>query len=149
MATRKSAKKKAVKVGKKTVKKAAKKTAAKKAAKKSAPKKAEKQKTTKKRAAPAAQKKAAAGPAAPVEEAADEPPAESGPSSMDVNMGHVFSLRPRPDTSFRHQDFLTARLQLKDEVYATVQEAAQAVVEKALDLTRGGPQVQPYKPKRH
>lgn len=149
MATRKSAKKKAVKVGKKTVKKAAKKTAAKKAAKKSAPKKAEKQKATKKRAAPAAQKKAAAGPAAPVEKAADEPPAKPGPSSMDVNMGHVFSLRPRPDTSFRHQDFLTARLQLKDEVYATVQEAAQAVVEKALDLTRGGPQVQPYKPKRH
>jgi hypothetical protein len=50
-------------------------------------------------------------------------------------MGHVFSLRPRPNTSFRPGDFATAKHQLQDESYANVAEAARAVAERALELT--------------
>ena len=53
-------------------------------------------------------------------------------SSMSVNLGHVFSLRPRVTTSFRQADFLTARRLLQDEAYADIEEAARAVAEKAL-----------------
>ncbi len=63
--------------------------------------------------------------------------AKSGPaSSMSVNTGHVFSLRPRVNSSYRQADFFKARLQLQDESYASIQEAARAVADKALELTR-------------
>ena len=52
-------------------------------------------------------------------------------------MGHVFSLRPRIHSSFKAGDFSMAKHQLSDESYATISEAARAVVEKATDLTRG------------
>jgi hypothetical protein len=60
-------------------------------------------------------------------------------SSADVHMGHVFSLRPRVKTSFRQADFLTARLLLEGETYASIDEAARTVAEKALDMTHEGP----------
>ena len=63
-------------------------------------------------------------------------------------MGHVFGLRPRVNTSFRPDDFRTARQQLRDEPYADLPEAARAVVEKALELTHGGRQVPGQKPGR-
>jgi hypothetical protein len=60
-------------------------------------------------------------------------------SSMSVNLGHVFALRPRVSKTFRQADFLTARLRLQDEKYASIEEAARAVAEKALELTQQGP----------
>ena len=64
---------------------------------------------------------------------------KSSVSSLAVNRGHVFSLRPRADASFKQSDFDTAKHFLCDESYATIEAAARAVVEKALELTREGP----------
>lgn len=60
-------------------------------------------------------------------------------SSTDVNLGHVFALRPRVSTSFRPDDFRAARQLLDQESYATIEAAARAVAEKALELTHEGP----------
>ncbi|MFP8873309.1 MAG: hypothetical protein VCB42_01970 [Myxococcota bacterium] len=60
-------------------------------------------------------------------------------SSLSVNLGHVFALRPRVSTTFRQPDFLTARHMLQDESYGSIPEAARAVAEKALELTHDGP----------
>ena len=58
-------------------------------------------------------------------------------ASTDVNLGHVFALRPRANTSFRPNDFMAAKRALSEERYATIAEAARAVAEEALSLTRG------------
>ncbi|MCZ6783065.1 MAG: hypothetical protein O7G30_07110 [Proteobacteria bacterium] len=63
---------------------------------------------------------------------------------MSVNPGHVFSLRPRMSTSFRPDDLRTARHFLQDESYATIEEAARAVAEKALDLTHNPQSGRPF-----
>lgn len=97
-----------------------------------------------------AAKKATAKPvgakkkAAPERKATVEKPKEAAKpkgkfSATQVNLGHVFMLRPKVSTSFRHGDFLTARHLLSDESYASLEEAARAVAEKALDLTHEGP----------
>ena len=67
---------------------------------------------------------------------------------MSVNLGHVFSLRPRVSKTFRQADFLTARQLLQDEEYASIEEAARAVADKALDLTHKGPPKRGFKPGR-
>ena len=69
-------------------------------------------------------------------------------SSMSVNLGHVFSLRPRVSTTFRKADFLTARHLLQDETYQNVEEAARAVAEKALAMTHEGPPKRGFRPGR-
>ncbi len=69
-------------------------------------------------------------------------------SSMQVNLGHVFSLRPRVSTTFRQPDFLTARHFLQDESYASIEEAARAVAEKALEMTHEGPSKLGFRPGR-
>jgi hypothetical protein len=115
----------------------AKKTPAKKAP---AKKKVVKKKVVKKKAAkkaPAAPKKVTAKKAAPASPAEAKPKKKSGFSSLDVNMGHVFTLRPRMATSFRPDDFRTARQQLEEESYKDASAAARAVAEKALELTHG------------
>jgi len=97
----------------------------------------------KKKAAPRKKKAARAPEAAPPEPSAPAAAPNAGAaatgsvSSRDVNMGHVFALRPRPSTSFRQEHFLEARRLLEEEGYASIEEAARAVVEKALDLTQG------------
>ena len=58
-----------------------------------------------------------------------------GASSAAVNMGHVFALRPRVKSAFRQEHFLNARRLLEGESYASVEEAARAVAEKALELS--------------
>jgi hypothetical protein len=58
-----------------------------------------------------------------------------GVSSAVVNMGHLFALRPRVKSAFRQEHFLNARRLLEDESYASVEEAARAVAEKALELS--------------
>jgi hypothetical protein len=140
----------------------AKKTTAKKApAKKTTPKKtAAKKKTGGKRKATAEEaatgsepaEKAAARKRTPVSKSAEPKKAKKKPkgtvSSMSVNLGHVFSLRPRVSKTFRQADFLTARQLLQDEDYANVEEAARAVAEKALDLTHKGPPKRGFRPGR-
>jgi hypothetical protein len=58
-------------------------------------------------------------------------------STMDVNLGHVFSLKPRVNTSFRQNDFFTAKRALREESFESIIDAARAVAEEALALTRG------------
>ena len=58
-------------------------------------------------------------------------------SAMDVNLGHVFSLRPRVNTSFRQNDFFAAKRALREETFESIIDAARAVAEEALALTRG------------
>jgi hypothetical protein len=124
--TQKPASKRAASAGKKTAKKAAKKTA----------KKVSTKKSTSKKSAPA---KPAAN--AETEPAAVKKPAGGGGkvTPLDVNVGHVFALRPRVNTSFRPGDFLAAKHRLLDDSFANLEEAARAVVELALELTHGDP----------
>ena len=108
---------------------AKKKTAAKNAPKKAAAKKkASAEKATPKKAA--AKKKASA----PKKKGSSS---KGSTSSAEVNLGHVFALRPRVNTSFRPNDFMTAKRALREESYSNLQEAARAVAEEALNLTRG------------
>jgi hypothetical protein len=65
-----------------------------------------------------------------------EPPSGSV-SSMDVSLGHVFSIKPRLNTSYRRDDFHQAKIALKDEVYEDLRSAVIAVAKEALALTRG------------
>lgn len=93
-------------------------------------------KTTSKKKPAAARKKAAAKKApAAKSEPAPKAKSKAGVSSMTVNLGHVFALRPRVSTSFRPDDLRTARHFLQDESYKSIDEAARAVAQKALDLT--------------
>jgi hypothetical protein len=135
---------------------AVKKSAKKAAAKKTSPKR----KSGGKRKATAAKtatrskppEKAGAGKGTSVSKPGKAKKAEKKPkgkvSSMSVNLGHVFSLRPRVSTSFRQADFLTARHLLQDETYQNVEEAARAVAEKALAMTHEGPPKRGFRPGR-
>jgi len=88
------------------------------------------------RAAPKAEPKgrAAAKPKARTAPKA-EPKGEKAISSLAVNRGHLFALRPRVSTAFRPEDFLTARRELEDERYESIEAAARAVAERALALS--------------
>lgn len=66
------------------------------------------------------------------------PSRERSVSSLTINLGHVFALRPRAQSSFRPGDFRRAKHLLRDEKYASAEAAARAVAEKALELTREG-----------
>ncbi len=70
------------------------------------------------------------------EPAAPPRPSTGGVDVAGVNLGHVFALRPRVPTSFRPDDFREAKERLRDERFATPADAARAVAEKALSLTR-------------
>jgi hypothetical protein len=121
---------------------AAKKSAKKSPARKTPPKK----KTPARKASPKKRtggKRKAASKSAEAEEKSEEKI-----SSLNVNLGHVFSLRPRVSKTFRQADFLTARQLLQDEEYADIEEAARAVAEKALELTHKGPPKRGFKPGR-
>ncbi len=87
--------------------------------------------------APVVKKPAKAAPQAPPKP--QEKKSGKKTSSTDVNLGHVFALRPRVRTSFRQEDFRSARLLLQDESYASIEEAARAVAGKALEMTLEGP----------
>jgi hypothetical protein len=123
------------------------------AAKKTAPKKksAAKSAGAAGKSAPrrrSAVKPKAKGDAQPAKAAPAKKKAKEEVSSMSVNLGHVFSLRPRVSASFRQADFLTARHLLQDESYESIEAAARAVVEKALAMTREGPSKRGFKPGR-
>ena len=148
MAAKKKSSSKPKKAGKKKApaKKAVKKTAA---AKKAGKKKAAAKKAGKKKAAAkkAPTKKAAAKTVAPAQAPGKTPaktPAKTaakgggGFSALEVNMGHIFSLRPRVPTSFRQDHFREARHALSEDSFKNSVEAARAVAEKALELTHDG-----------
>lgn len=67
-------------------------------------------------------------------------PSKDRVSAMDVTLGHIFSLKPRVDRSFRQSDVSQAKRNLADETYADLPEAARAVAEEALDITRAAAQ---------
>lgn len=121
---------------KKTTKK---KTASKPTAtKKTSTKKSSKKKSSKKSASA---RSSSSGDASKAKPAASTP--KKGTSSLDVNISHVFGLRPRVTTSFKPGDLNTAKHQLQDETYKDIHAAARAVAERALDLNhevsrRGG-----------
>ena len=56
-------------------------------------------------------------------------------SSLAVNRGHLFALRPRVSGAFRQEDFIAARRLLEGEAYASIGEAARAVAKRALSLS--------------
>jgi hypothetical protein len=159
MATKKKSRK-AARVG------GRKKAATKKAAQRSAPKRAK----AKKKAAPArkkgvgAKRKAAPAKAKPTPKPAAKPvvkpalakpaprpaPAPVAPaggvSTREVNRGHVFALQPRVNTGFSPQAFDDARRELSDVLYGTIDEAARAVAERALELSNERPDRDPFQP---
>jgi len=160
-ATMTAKKKSAAKKAKK--KKAAKKTAAKKkvekkpAAKKKAAKKSGAKKATNKaakkapkKAAKKPSKKGAAKKATPPGSDAKKPApkkaasAKGGIASGEVHMGHLFSLRPRVNMSFKPDDLRAAKQRLVDESYATIGEAARAVADLALELSHSGGKLKPH-----
>ena len=128
---------------KKTTKKPAAKKAAKKAGKKAAPAKKAAAPAKKKAAAPA--KKAAAGKkkAAPAKKKAASSDSKAAPakkpagkgefSAESVTLGRLFALRPRVNTSFPPAEFMKAKRALSDERDGSVEEAARAVAERALE----------------
>lgn len=60
---------------------------------------------------------------------------KSGVRASAVNLGHIFSLRPRATTSFPQKALHEAKQALADESYATIAEAARAVADRALEIT--------------
>ena len=162
MAAKKKSRKAAKKVGGKK-KSAAKKAGAKRGAGKRAnPKKkvaptrknkvAAKAKAAPAAAKPAVPKPLAAKPAARPAIASPAPrPAAfvpiapaGGVSTRDVNRGHLFALQPRVNTSFTPQAFDDARRELSDVRYGTIDEAARAVAERALELSNERPDRDPF-----
>lgn len=113
--------------------------AVKKSAEKARAGKAAAEKPAAKKASP--KKKTDAAKSAPASRSAKTAKAkkQATVSSIKVNLAHVLALRPRVSPSFRQADFLTARQLLQDEAYASIEEAARAVAEKALSMTHEGP----------
>jgi len=66
-------------------------------------------------------------------------PAESTGTAADVNLGHVFALRPRVEASFGPEHLRRAKDQLAGQTWASLPEAARAVAEKALEIAREAP----------
>jgi len=86
----------------------------------------------------ASSKKAPAKRQSPEKDVAQKEASESrsGFSSVQATMGHVFQLRPKVSKGFRPDDFRRARQLLAEESYESIAEAARAVAERALELTR-------------
>lgn len=103
-------------------------------------------KTTTKPAKKSGSKKAAGSkstakkPAASGKPKAEKPAAESasGIRSNQVVLAHLFALKPRVAMAFKPDDFRQAKQLLEDESYESIPEAARAVAERALELTRTG-----------
>ena len=94
----------------------------------------------------------AAKAAAPEPKSAAPPAQQSagggGVSSLAVNRSHLFALRPRVSAAFRQEDFLAARRLLEGEAYASIEEAARAVAERALSLSNDPKGKRDFRPGR-
>jgi hypothetical protein len=152
-AKKKTAKRKATAKKKTATKRGSAKRAPAKARKKAAAKPKSAKPAAAKKAAPVAKPVAAAPrPAAPAPRPAPKPQPASPPaptgegrfSAHDVNRGHIFSLRPRANTGFSPEAFDEARRELAEERYATIEDAARAVAERALELTQSRPPRAPF-----
>jgi hypothetical protein len=69
-------------------------------------------------------------------------------SSLAVNRGHLFALRPRVSAAFRQEDFIAARRLLESEAYESIEEAARAVAERALSLSNDPKGKRDFRPGR-
>lgn len=144
-ATRKSASKKTDSKKSATKKAATTKTATKKSAsKKAASRKAAAKKPASKKKASAEAKPATGKAPAEAKPAATKPTpapkaAKGDVAAEAVNLGHIFALRPRVETSFPQDALRRAKSDLRDERYGSLEEAARAVAEKALETTRKKP----------
>jgi len=75
----------------------------------------------------------------PTNKSARKAPAEKeGVAAADVNLGHVLALRPRVRASFSPEHLRRAKSLLSETRYGSIEEAARAVAEKALETTRDG-----------
>ena len=64
------------------------------------------------------------------------PPRATGTISADaVSLGHVMSLRPRVHVGFKPTAFSDAKRALAENRYATIEEAARAVADKAIEIS--------------
>lgn len=71
---------------------------------------------------------------------AEKAGAAEGPvRAADVNLGHVFALRPRVNASFGLEHLRRAKDQLAGETWASLPEAARAVAEKAIEIAQETP----------
>jgi len=149
MAAKKTAKKKG---GKKKAAKAGSKAKAKASgAKPKAPgKKAAKAAKTRAAKAAAAKGTAESRPAAKTGSAPESRPTTPAGkvSAMSVNLGHIFALRPRVETSFRPIHMQQAKHQLASEAFDSIEDAARAVADKALDSTHEGSNQGAFKSRR-
>jgi len=64
---------------------------------------------------------------------------EAKVSADAVNLGHIFALRPRVPTAFPQEALRRAKGELSDERFGSIQEAARAVAEKALETSQKKP----------
>jgi hypothetical protein len=61
-----------------------------------------------------------------------------------VLLGHVMALRPRIHVGFKPSAFADAKRALADARYASLEEAARAVVEKAIEISNASPHQSPF-----
>lgn len=107
------------------------------ASRKKAPAKKPASRATRPKAAAAAKPlaKPAAAPAPPAPRPADPPPVAGAVGANDVLLSHVMALRPRIHVGFKPSAFSDAKRALADQRYATLQDAARAVAEKAIEIS--------------
>ena len=147
MAAKTTTKKKSA--GKKTTATAKRKTAAKKSAGTSAKSGAATRSRSATRSTKPARKKAAKTASAnrAAKKSTRKAPARKARFTAEqVNLGHVFSLRPRVSTAFRPEDFRTAKHRLREESYVSLEAATRAVVEQAHELGREQPRFAAKRP---
>jgi hypothetical protein len=106
------------------------------ASRKKAPAKEPASRATRPKAAVAAKPlaKPVAAPAPPAPRPAD-PPVAGAVGANDVLLSHVMALRPRIHVGFKPSAFSDAKRALADQRYATLQDAARAVAQKAVEIS--------------
>ena len=72
-------------------------------------------------------------------------PAATGTVIADeVVLGHVMALRPRIHVGFKPSAFSDAKRALAEARYATIEEAARAVAEKAIEISNDSSRQDPF-----
>ena len=80
-----------------------------------------------------------AAPSSPI-----PPPPASIARADHVTLEHIFALRNRAHAGFKPNAFQEAKRLLADERYATVDDAARAVAEKAIELSNASHSQEPF-----
>jgi hypothetical protein len=77
--------------------------------------------------------------------AAPPPPAPAGTVGADeVLLGHVMALRPRIHVGFKPSAFADAKRALVEERYASIETAARAVADKAIEISNASSRQDPF-----